>query len=142
VYKYTADFKSLREAQKYANSITSSRWWRALGGPKFVLIKHSRSDAYSSTAWAQRNEIRLAGSVLTKWVLIHELIHIVMWHLNRKLPSHGPDYALVYLRVIEQFRGDEERQALAVAFEQKGVKAHTDSSPVLKALAAAGDTEL
>ncbi len=142
VFKHAIDFNTIRQAQKYANSITGSRWWRALGGPTFVLIKQARSDAYSSTAWAQRNEIRLDGSTFMRWVLIHELTHIVMWHLNRALPAHGPDYALVYLRVIEQFLGDEQRQALSVAFESKGVKVHTDSSSVLKGLAAAGDTRL
>ncbi len=141
-FEYTVDFETIRQAQRYSNSITGSRWWRALGGPTFVLIKQTRSDAIGSSAWAQRNEIRLAGPVFSKWVLIHELIHIVMWHLSRALPAHGPDYALVYLRVIEQFLGDEQRQTLSVAFESKGVKVHTDSSSVLKGLAAAGDTRL
>lgn len=136
-FKYTTDFTTVRQAQKYANSVTSSRWYRRLGGPKFVLVKPARSDSNTSTAWAERNEIRLATDGFSKWVVLHELAHIAMWHVNRRLPAHGQDFALVYRRMIEEFLGDEQRALLAEAYDREGVKAGTGSSAVLKALAAA-----
>lgn len=139
VFQYDRDFTTLRQAQKYSNSITGSRWWRGLGGPAFVLIKQGRSDSNTSTALGRRNEIRLAPGMFSKWVLMHELAHIAMWHINRKLPSHGPDYALLYRRLVEQYLGSELSTHLGLAFDRNGVRSATSDSAVLKALAGAED---
>lgn len=135
VFRYDTDFKTVREAQKWANSVTGSRWWKGLGGPpKFVLIKQGRSDAYSSSASGQRNEIRLAPSMFSKWVLLHELAHIALFNIARNRPSHGPEYTLIYCRLIEEFLGDEWRQHIGLAFDRNGVKVGTLDDRVLKAL--------
>jgi putative metallohydrolase (TIGR04338 family) len=128
------NFSSIREVQAYSNSVTSSLWWRRLGGPKFVLVKKTRIDSGYSTAWAHRNEIHITQSHFNKWVVLHELAHIVMWHLAKNRPAHGPDYALVYSRMVEEFLGDEQRQKLSVAFEKYGVRANSDDRRVINAL--------
>jgi hypothetical protein len=141
VFRYDRDFTTVRQAQKWSNSITGSRWWKGLGGPSFVLIKQTRSDANTSTALGRRNEIKLAPGMMSKWVLLHELAHIAMFHIARNRPSHGPEYALVYRRLIEEFLGDEWRQHLGVAFERNGVKSSTSDQRVINALAqASGET--
>lgn len=136
-YVHTQDFGTIRHAQKYSNSITGSRWWRGLGGPTFVLIKEARSDSGYSTAWGNRNEIRLARRHQQKWVLIHELAHIAMWHLAKNQPAHGAEYALIYRRLVEEFLGDDARKKLSNAYEQHGVKSNTSDRRVIKALASA-----
>jgi predicted SprT family Zn-dependent metalloprotease len=107
-----------------------------------VLIKGTRSDAYTSTALGRRNEIHLAKTGMINWVLMHELAHIAMFHIDRNRPSHGPDYAAVYRRLVGRFISDEYRRNLDLAFETNRVSAAATSPRVLKALAAATQTEV
>jgi hypothetical protein len=141
-FKYAREFETVREAQRWSNSVTGSRWWRALGGPSFVLIKAARADARTSTAWARSNEIKLAPSMFVRWVLLHELAHIALFHIARNGASHGPEFALIYRRMISEFLSDDERRRLDAAFEKEGVGYSTSDKRVLDALARASGTTL
>ena len=115
-----ATLVDLREAQAYSNKVTSSSLYRNLGGPSFVLVKDGRS----------RRRAGMVGPTtiaLPKWarqeaMVIHELTHVLLHHIDRRAASHGPEFVLLFRRLVEDQLGEDMRQKYDKFAEQHHVR--------------------
>lgn len=111
VFGYTlnmdAEFPVLRDAQQYVNLVTSSKLWRKVGGPPFVLVKDGRGRR--TAAMVGMTAISLPLWARTRPVILHELSHILTTHLDRRVADHGPEFVQIYRMLIENQLGRDVR---------------------------------
>ena len=73
-------------------------------------LAHGTS-AISVPIWARR-----------KWVVLHELAHIITARYHKGVASHGWEYCRNYLRLVEIILGKEAHAKLEKSFLKHGVK--------------------
>ena len=72
--------------------------------------------------------------------VLHELAHSLMTQLAPKTADHGPEYVLVYRRMIEEHMGEDVRRQLDLKYEEHGVKWGIGSIPPGKITAGSGNS--
>ncbi len=122
----SATLEDLREAQQYANRVTSSKVWLQLGGPRFVLVKDGRSRRRAAMVGA--TAIAVPRWARQEAMILHELTHILMFRLDKKAAYHGPQYVLMFRVLVESMLGLDKRLELDHALEEGGVRWGIDGS--------------
>lgn len=125
-----ATLEDLRESQQYANRVTSSKVWRELGGPPFVLVKDGRSR--TRAAMVGRTAIAVPRWARSEAMILHELTHIMMFKVDRWAAYHGPQFVLMMRVLVEAHLGLEERQRYDHALEYHRAKWGIDGSDRLQ----------
>jgi putative metallohydrolase (TIGR04338 family) len=80
------------------------------------VIKDARGSVF---ARALGDEIRLPHWARKRWVILHELTHLLM---PRHLSSHGWEFCATYLKVVQYAEGREVRDRLKAAFQKHRVR--------------------
>lgn len=57
-----------------------------------------------------------------KWVVLHEIAHIITNHYHKGHAGHGWEYCKIYLRLVEIILGKEAHSKLEKSFLKHGVK--------------------
>lgn len=114
---------SLEQAQAYIDEVCERN------GFAKVRVTTNNGDRW---AWANRGlrTISLPSGThgrwaWTRWVLIHELSHIVA--TGYPFAAHGLEYCAVYLVLVEKELGEEAAQRLSQSFDKHGVKYRYDA---------------
>ncbi len=120
-----------------ARVLIAEVWARAIGNtdhPSFRVSNRVRSGA----AWyfGSRHEI-LFPQRIVQWVVIHELTH----SLRPGGASHGPEFAHLYLEVVERTFGFKMRERLGAAFRKHRVKSHGKSKLTEKGISPKRETK-
>ena len=77
--------------------------------------------------WASKDEMALAKYARQRWVIIHELAHVVDSNENGRQEEayhqgHGWQFCAIYLRLVRMAFGKEAQVALRAAFKEGHVK--------------------
>lgn len=121
------DFDTPRELQQFVNQVTSSRFWKQCGGRSMVHAK--ANNRWTNDAAARETQIDIPPWAMTKPTVLHELTHSLMYRLSYRSASHGPEFVLVFRRLIEEHMGEEVRQQLDLQLEEHGVRWGIGSIP-------------
>lgn len=116
-----------REAQRLADA--AAKWLRSKGyylprSPQVVLTHGKGSRAHST------GEIRFGSGRPFRWILLHEVAHLVSiekrdlpgWDGEEDARSHGRAFASVFLLLVGHYCGAADKKALAAAFRAEGVR--------------------
>jgi len=109
-------FKNLDEIQLFANLVTASPEWNALGNvPCHVRIFDWGENSYSEAR--DPNEIWLARKHWDTQVVLHELAHIAVPQAR-----HSSRWVRTYLELLESFMGSHYERVYRAAFKRIGVR--------------------
>lgn len=119
---------NLSEAQRLADA--AAEWLRAEG---FYLPRRPRvtmTYGGGSRAFPYSGEIRFGSDRPFRWILLHEVAHLVSlkkadlpgWDGDEDLRSHGRAFAAVFLKLVGHYCGTADRRALAASLRTEGVK--------------------
>lgn len=111
-------FTSVEECQSYADRITSSAWFRRRFGDISVTIKPGRG-CVRALAHTSSRTIKLPKWARQKWVIIHELTHILA---PKPHGSHGRLFCAIYLDLLDHFLGSDKASALKAEMKKRNVK--------------------
>lgn len=117
-----------REAQRLATQAV--KWLRTKGyvvprDPKVTLTRGG-----GSYAWRGSGAIHLGRERPYRWILLHEIAHLVS-HAKRDMPgwdgdedtrSHGRAFMVVYLHLVGHYCGTADKRALMDECRKLGVK--------------------
>lgn len=101
------DFDTIKEVQTYVNQVTQSTFWIGARGRRFVHVKPV-PNRNVARGWVTKIEI--PEWAYSKVVVLHELSHGLAESLSSFSAAHGPEFVLVFRRLIEQEFGMAERQ--------------------------------
>jgi hypothetical protein len=111
---------SLDQCQDYVDSITRTAWWKHRSRLSHVSVE---SGARGGRAWAHFGRITTSPDSRTKWVMLHELGHVLTLSIVRDdVAPHGPEFCANYVALARQFLGQEQGDALRQAFRDHRVK--------------------
>jgi putative metallohydrolase (TIGR04338 family) len=129
--KHDVYFKRLADIQSYVDKIVASDWWQERSKYKSVVVLLGRKDSgkafasrhgrYNGTYYASPYIVLPGPWAATHSVVLHELAHVVHAHSYNE-QAHGPEYAKVYIDIVQQFKGSYSARQLRESFEQGGVK--------------------
>jgi len=123
---------TLKEAQKFVNRISSRGLYQKLGGPRGVIVK-SNPRRRTMSMMVSPFAIELAdGWGYNKDVILHEMTHVLIYHVSRRSAHHGLEFVLLYRRLVEQEMGIEQRRKLDLGLEKYGAKWGVNGSEWLK----------
>jgi len=125
--------ETVEEMQAWVDKIVRTRWWRVYKLPSASKAKHraGRLISYgkitvkdgrarrSASGW--RGSIKMPKWSRTKLIVLHEVAHAI----QTESPSHGRQYARIYLDLVTRFIGPEAGRQLKAAY----VKHHVRSNP-------------
>ncbi len=118
---------TIAEMQGYVDGILRSRWSQDYFGSRMLTPitvvgprqwNQRRADARSFTS-----EISMSKELRSKFVLIHEVCHILTdrFYGQRMSEGHGPEFATFELMLVNHFLGAEDARELLEAFARCGV---------------------
>lgn len=121
--------ETVEEIQAWINSITRKRWWRTYRLPSAEKASHRKySIPYKSIevrdGRARRNAsggfgvIKMPRWSRTKLIILHEVAHAI----QTERPSHGRQFARIYLDLVSRFIGVEAATQLKGAYVAVGVR--------------------
>lgn len=116
---YRDDLKTVQSCQDYVDSITKTAWWRHRSRLLHVTVEHG---ARGGRAWATYGSIRTSPGSRKKWVMLHELAHILTDSHANDLAPHGPEFCANYVALTRQFLGKETGDYLRQSFRDGRVK--------------------
>lgn len=95
---------TLREMQKKVNQMMSTQAWYQYSSSRYpILVRLTRSDAYTSRADNNARLISIAPGHEMLPVLIHEVAHIIVMRSRGAQPaSHGPEFMWIYRMLAEE----------------------------------------
>ncbi len=115
---YPMDFPTDRDIQLFVNEVTGSKFWKTMGG-RPVIVKPTKRNNESARGWHQ--QIKIPPWARTKCVVLHELSHSLVGYQLLDY-THGPEFVLVYRRLIEEHMGLLARQTFDHEAEILNVK--------------------
>ena len=130
----TPDFTTLREAQQFVNRTVASPFWKKTCSRRQVTVKNE------GRVWARGYRYFITAPAITwlRWILLHELAHVWIQNVHSKeLPGHGPDFVMVYRRLLEIEYGQETLKQFDASCERQGVRWTNASQRTIGALAPA-----
>jgi putative metallohydrolase (TIGR04338 family) len=103
-------------------SIMGSEWFKIrFGVPRTVKIKNKRG-GWGGANCKQHSESRFTMAfhrfACKKWIVLHELAHGLV---PDKLPAHGPEFAGVFLELVQQWMGEADYVKLRDSFKKHKV---------------------
>lgn len=116
---------TMAQTQAALDTVLGSRWFRQRFrvSPGSITLKDGRGTRNASYSHGS-DEINMPRWAREKglWVLLHEVTHMV---IPSRFAWHGPEFAKVYLALVERFIGADEALLLRTAYKQKGVTYRT-----------------
>lgn len=112
------DFDSIQEVQAFVNHVTTSPFWKQVGGRQFV---HARPVVNRSIAKGWAHAIDIPEWAYSKVVILHELAHSLTMGVVYNVAAHGPEFVLIFRRLIEQELGADERRRFDVNADEQRV---------------------
>lgn len=117
---FPVDFETAREVQQYVNKVTRSKFWKGMGGRQFVHARLVNGNRRYARGWSTR--IELPPWAKSRIIILHELSHSLKESISGRSQSHGPEFVLIYRRLIEQEYGQEIRAEFDHAAERNHVR--------------------
>ena len=118
---------TVAEMQRYVDEILRSRWLEDYFGSRMLtpitVVGKRRWNQRSANARCFTSEISMSKELRSKFVLIHELCHILTgrFYGDKMIEAHGPEFATFELMLVNHFLGTEDCQDLLEAFARNGV---------------------
>lgn len=106
---------SLEQCQVFVDSVTHSAWWKRRCSIRNVTVT---ADARNGRAWAHYDRIRTSPEARVRWIMLHELAHI----MTSSSYAHGPEYCANFVALTRQFLSKAEGDALKAAMRKNRVK--------------------
>lgn len=105
---HTQELATIHDVRKLLDSWTNTQWFKAryLGSP--IDLDSSNG------SFARGNQIRLQRAHYNRYVLAHELAHVLTLSANRA--AHDKTFCGAYIAIVTRFIGKEEGDALRAAF--------------------------
>jgi putative metallohydrolase (TIGR04338 family) len=117
---YSKKFETMDEVNAYVARIVRSAFWKKMKGAHYIHVKDGRGlrNAYAYD-W---------GTIaLPKWarhevVILHELSHtLVNFDNYNNVPSHGREFASMFLKLVKRYMGKQSHDELKRAFKTNHV---------------------
>ncbi len=118
---------TIAEMQAFVDGMLRSRWMQNYFGSRMLtpitVLGKRRQWQRNANAHSFRSEISMSKELRSKFVVIHEVCHILTerFHGQNMTESHGPEFATFELMLVNHFLGAEDCQVLLGAFERCGV---------------------
>ena len=118
---------TISEMQDYVDGILRSRWSQDYFGSRMLtpitVVGKRRWNQRRANARCFTSEISMSKELRSKFVLIHEVCHILTdrFYGQRMSEGHGPEFATFELMLVNHFLGTEDCQELLEAFARNGV---------------------
>lgn len=115
------DFATMLAIDEYVETVRTSKWL-AVHYPRGAMAPVRLVGGRGCNATESR--IMLAKWGYVKWIVLHELAHVVTdrHHRYEKLPGHGREFARVYLALVRRWMGVAEYEKLRREFKLHRVK--------------------
>lgn len=112
---FTRDYDDVSEAQKAADEIQHSDWWKENfpRAKRVKVLKERAANQRAANGDGYNGEISLPDHMLSRHVLVHEMAHIAS---GGSVEGHGPQFAKNYHDMVAEFIGAEEAKRLADEF--------------------------
>jgi len=117
--------EELATVQAYVDAVTSSKWWRRMGGQPYVRVYDGRGRRRAS-AYCATNSIKMPRWSRYEGCVLHELAHLLV---PTDVPSHGREFTATFLVLVRHCMGQEAYRDLRDRFRQGGVKMGTMPKP-------------
>ena len=121
------DFETPRELQQFVNEVTRSRFWKQGGGR--VMVHAKANNRWSGYARGRIVQIDVPPWGMQKPTVLHELTHSLAYTLVPRAADHGPEFMLIFRRLIEEHMGDDVRRQFDLVLEEHRVKWGIGSIP-------------
>ena len=118
---------TIAEMQGYVDGMLRSRWMQDYFGSRMLtpitVLGKRRWNQRRANAHFFRSEISMSKELRSKFVLIHEVCHILTerFHGQHMTEAHGPEFATFQLMLVDHFLGTEDARELLEAFARNGV---------------------
>ena len=119
---------TIAEMQGFVDGILRNRWiarlfWLAYAYPDHGSWASDGGGSESANAHCFTSEISMSKELRSKFVVIHEVCHILTdrFYGQRMSEGHGPEFATFELMLVNHFLGAEDCQDLLGAFARCGV---------------------
>ncbi len=121
------DFDTPRELQQFVNKVTRSQFWKRCGGRPMVHAK--ANNRWYNNAHARAQQLDIPPWAMTKSTVLHEMTHALSYRLMRKAADHGPEFVLVFRRLVEEHMGEDVRRQFDLHLEEAGARWGLGSIP-------------
>lgn len=106
----TNEFRNIEEVREEFARWTRTAWFKARYKGTPIELRSGNGSSY-----ARWNEIKLwGGGHLNRWVLAHELAHVLV--STRDRASHDKHFCGAYIAIVQQFIGKEDADKLRAEF--------------------------
>jgi putative metallohydrolase (TIGR04338 family) len=118
---------TIAEMQAFVDGMLRSRWMQEYFGSRMLtpitVLGKRRQWQRNANAHFFRSEISMPKELRSKFVVIHEVCHILTdrFYGQRMSEGHGPEFATFELMLVNHFLGAEDCQDLLGAFARCGV---------------------
>lgn len=106
---------TIAACQAWVDALCAERWFQSRWGQKQIPVRLKCSG--SATAEYNRH-ISLPPSYRIPWVILHEVAHVLC---HSRYAGHGPEYAAIYLTLVEHHLGTAPASNLRTMFRQHRV---------------------
>jgi hypothetical protein len=125
-------WQTIPEIQTYVDRLLASAVWRRLcHSVTRVIVKPAQWNALSSRAYPDPDRtggtIRLHPEHYCQLLLFHELTHLAQ---APDTAWHGPEFCLIYLRLVYHWMGDRIADALDQRFKEHRVQVAPSAVPL------------
>lgn len=112
------------DLQDYVNGVLERRAIRSRWGRRYITVKLTRGGAHADY---YGTEIALGLKSRNPWIILHEIAHCLT--PADKYAFHGPEYAGVFLFLVENVLGKKQADALRAAFKEGRVRHNRKAVP-------------
>jgi putative metallohydrolase (TIGR04338 family) len=118
---------TIAEMQAFVDGMLRSRWMQNYFGSRMLtpvtVVGKRRWNQRGANAHFFRSEISMSKELRSKFVVIHEVCHILTerFHGQNMTEAHGREFATFELMLVNHFLGAEDCQDLLEAFARNGV---------------------
>lgn len=90
----------------YVETITKTRWWRSRYGTMPIYVEDRGGRGYRGRAHSWRSTISIPRLARRRWIVLHELAHLLAYRRHPASAAHGPEFARAYLDLLRRFMPD------------------------------------
>jgi putative metallohydrolase (TIGR04338 family) len=117
--RYQPEFETIAECRAFVDSVTKTKFWQDRSRWRFVAITDGRG---RRSAAGGGGEIRLPRSMRSRWVILHELAHVIHWEDRPEVAAHGREFAKTYLALVGRFLSVEDARGLRNSMREHRAK--------------------
>lgn len=121
----TPDLESMLYTKLFLDKVVASAYYRKHYNTMTVDLRDGRcrKNACAEGGYLGHGIIRLPRWARSKLVALHELAHLaVARKYGRSVPSHGREFAAIYLDLVRHVLGEDKGNQLQAAFRAQGVR--------------------